>query len=809
MRLTDDGATIQDVKTELNDCGVACSVRRLDPTQLLSCRAPLIVHVNQLRQVSSEGHFLIVTDIGTDGVQTFDPYANRVDSWKWSSFSDVWTGFAVVPEPSSAARASGLALAAALAVHILAFVGLLSSIPRGVRRSLPSLSGQGRDVARAVLIIVMSGLLASPAVGADEALRAASNDGINAAALLGGICGAKIAPGRSAAGGAYRTLEEVQSLLADYGVASRVRRLTYDDLIHHTGPCILPLRYTKEGSGNFYVMIYANSDYVTVVHAGLLLVTTIPPDEFRRLWTGHAILPVHDDPRAAYLAAAAGAAVIPSVPFYSGGPPPGPPPPGRRSSPPSPTWSVVVGVEPHRNPREPGPCARCSQTGCGIVWEGLCSRDSPMCVEGVPNGRRPTRGYRGIKMKTTRVVLLVLVVLLPASSRADAPALPDDVRAALEKSARGLDDLLIAGTRSRRMLAPAEKTLAALGTHETEAEFTQWMKFELRLQGAKIYESFRFPPSDYRSGNGIDEHSYNGTKYFFGAFDPGNTKILTIKNPAVLEAEQRKSASQMVFFDLSYLLEAGFSRPNDVSGRPIQSLVLARAAAGRIESVKDVGRDGQKLLEVVVACPEPWASQATAPVEKDEYLRNLKGDSSQLQMRIERERRQQLGERRLSRFLLDGGMGYAVREEWESRAEGGAVMFHTTNSDFQQVEPGGVWLPRRCEVVSHAYDTAPRYTSPEPLYATDIRVEKLERTRFGDEQFRIWYDHPGIPVEDYTDPKAAPGRPYTYVTTTGKPLEVNSSFASRRWLVIVGVNALLAVVVAFGLYVRSSRKVVT
>jgi hypothetical protein len=418
-------------------------------------------------------------------------------------------------------------------------------------------------------------------------------------------------------------------------------------------------------------------------------------------------------------------------------------------------------------------------------------------------------------MKPTRIVLLVIVVLLPAASRAEGPALPKDVRAALETNARSLTDLTIAGSRSRRMLAPAGKVLAALGTRESESEFTQPVKFELRLQGAKVHESFRFPASQYQSGNGLDEHSYDGTKYFTGSIDtsgPEKPASLLITAPAILEAEVRSKASQGMDFELWYLFEAGFSGPVHGSeiGRPIQSLVLARAAAGRIESVKDVGQGGQKLLEVVVAYPEPWASRATAPIEKDDFIQNFRGESRLLQIRMERERRQMWGQKRLVRFRLDAGMGYAVREKWESRAEGGAVMFHTTNSDFQQVEPSGLWLPRRCEVASHAYETAPRYTSPAPLYATDIQVDKLERTTFSDEQFRIWYGRPGARVSDYTHARATPGRPYSYVIAS--PLQdpdasqAGFSGKSHRWLFVVGLNALMAAILVSVLYVRSRRR---
>jgi predicted double-glycine peptidase len=319
MQLMDDGVAIQDVKKALNDLDIACSVRRLDPTQLYSCPTPLIVHIKPIGREITDGHYLIASEIGTDGVQTYDPYTGRVALWKWKSFSDLWTGYVVIPERSSSARGTGLALAAALAVHVLAFVGLVSSIrvARRARRPLPALAGQGRDVARAVLIIVTSGLLASPAVAADEALRAHANDGINAAALLGGIYGAKIVPGR-AAGSRASTLVEVQSLLADHGVASRVRRLTYDDLLHHTGPCIVPLRFGKDGAGEFSVMVNANPEYVTVVRAGLLLVNTISVDEFRRRWSGLALLTVRDDSRAAYLAATAGVLVIPALAYAVG-----------------------------------------------------------------------------------------------------------------------------------------------------------------------------------------------------------------------------------------------------------------------------------------------------------------------------------------------------------------------------------------------------------------------------------------------------------------------------------------------------------
>jgi hypothetical protein len=419
-------------------------------------------------------------------------------------------------------------------------------------------------------------------------------------------------------------------------------------------------------------------------------------------------------------------------------------------------------------------------------------------------------------MKITRIALPVIVVMLPAAivvmlpaaSRADDSALPQEVRAALQKNARALTDLTIAGTYSRRMLAPAGKALAALGTLESEAEFTQPIKFELRLQGAKIYESIRSSRTKYQSEDQLDEICYDGTKYYSGSVDasgPDKPALLIITAPAILQEEDRTRTPEAPFL-LWYLVEAGFSGPDHAGelGRSIESLVLARSAHGRIESVKAVGQESQKLVEVVVAYPEPWASSATIPIENDDSIQKYVGDSKKLQVRMERERRQLRGQKRLDRFLLDGALGYAVREKWESRAASGAVLFHTTNSDFQQVEPGGVWLPRRCEVVSHAYATAPVYTSPKPLYATEIQIEKIERTTLSDEQFRLWYDRPGARVTDHTHSRATAGRPYNYIVPAS--LEgVAKAGSSKRALIIIIANGLLAAILVWVVYARSRR----
>ena len=204
-----------------------------------------------------------------------------------------------------------------------------------------------------------------------------------------------------------------------------------------------------------------------------------------------------------------------------------------------------------------------------------------------------------------------------------------------------------------------------------------------------------------------------------------------------------------------------------------------------------------------------FRSTRTDPVEQDPKFLRLLGGTDKLQMRIERERRQLVGQRRLCRFLLDGGMGHAVREKWESRMETGALMFHTKNSDFEQVEPGGAWLPRHCEVESYAYHTAPLYTSPKPLYATVIHVEKFERTPFSEDAFRLWYDSPGLSVQDYTNAKSNVTNPLMYkVMSPADALDASSggSFLVRKRTWFVLLNILMAGILGTVVYARSRRK---
>ena len=371
-------------------------------------------------------------------------------------------------------------------------------------------------------------------------------------------------------------------------------------------------------------------------------------------------------------------------------------------------------------------------------------------------------------MRKAAFVTFTLLLAVPVKANdTTSPLLNQETRLAIEKNATAFSHLVIIAKRSAEFLVPAETALKTIDSRDTAAEFTQQVPFEIRFDDTKFRETIRFPPGKYVREKQLTEKSFDGSKFFVGEWNPTNVRapgaiVITTPKLASEEATLRNFPGYWTNSRLWYLCEAGFSGPTELSrlGRSIESLLLTLTV--EIVSVRNVGEEQEKLVEVTIEYAEPWQSLRTDPVETYPPYVKLRNGTDKLQMRIETDRRKLVGHRRFCKVLLDGTMNYAAREKWESRKESGALMFHTKNFDFTDVNSDGLWLPKRCEVDSYAYDMVPTYTSEMPLYKTIIEVESIERTPAGDEQFRIWYDAPGVTVQDYTNPHSSLRDPVVY-----------------------------------------------
>lgn len=296
--LSDRGTSIAEVGRVLKAHGIDCTIRRLDPTQLLTCPTPLIVH-HVPRFGTPDGHFLVLTEVGQEGLTAIDPMLGKAVRWKWSSFSDAWSGFAVIPVKRTRLAFGPLGGLLALAVHLTAFAALALSARRPSRAASPA----GRPLRSALLLFASAPVLHLGHGGASRAgpvIRSHARDGLNAAALLAGLRGrAGATPGRPAAPGEEpRSFKDVQAwLVKEHSIRSSVYSLDYGGLaeaVERSGPVVVHLRHRDKTAGNFYVVLDMGPEYVTVVQTGLLVVNAVPIEDFRRRWTGHALVPVPD-----------------------------------------------------------------------------------------------------------------------------------------------------------------------------------------------------------------------------------------------------------------------------------------------------------------------------------------------------------------------------------------------------------------------------------------------------------------------------------------------------------------------------------
>ena len=116
--------------------------------------------------------------------------------------------------------------------------------------------------------------------------------------------------------------------------------------------------------------------------------------------------------------------------------------------------------------------------------------------------------------------------------------------------------------------------------------------------------------------------------------------------------------------------------------------------------------------------------------------------------------------------------------------------------------PDGVWMPKRCVVESFAYFTVPLFISPDPLYETVIQMDQCEPGNFDDDEFRIWYDEPGVVVTDWTSPKATLKSSDQYRVPGSIDDLANKTPGYRRWLIILNI---LAIAGMLGLWWRKKR----
>jgi hypothetical protein len=286
--LSPDGASISDLVHCLSSYHVRCTVRRLDPTDLLSCRGPLIAYVPRADRRALPGHFLYVRSVTLEGLDLIDPIdCKEVRCAPWASFSDAWSGVCIVIEQERSISRHMM-----LVLSIVNFALILPVMWTWLNRHRTFLTCASLRSLWVICILGPSSCCAVAAADSGERLRCNTRDGLNAAAFMLGCAtgdNSDLFDVSDQVQHADMSMDEVQALLDSHGCRTALRRLTAYELTHSV-PSIVLMRLGSDRGGVYSLVVSADEQQVTLLHAGPMVVEVRRPDEFYRRWTGHALV---------------------------------------------------------------------------------------------------------------------------------------------------------------------------------------------------------------------------------------------------------------------------------------------------------------------------------------------------------------------------------------------------------------------------------------------------------------------------------------------------------------------------------------
>lgn len=123
--------------------------------------------------------------------------------------------------------------------------------------------------------------------------RSLEHDGVNASWIYLHLIGQRGMPTiEDFAVGSSRQLSllDVAELLNTHGTHVAVASLTFRELCLVSTPAIVLLRHAEDGTGQLAILISCKPGFVSVLRAGTVEVEQLNEDDFRRVWSGHAII---------------------------------------------------------------------------------------------------------------------------------------------------------------------------------------------------------------------------------------------------------------------------------------------------------------------------------------------------------------------------------------------------------------------------------------------------------------------------------------------------------------------------------------
>jgi ABC-type bacteriocin/lantibiotic exporter with double-glycine peptidase domain len=289
------GVSVAQLVTSIRSFGVPCSARRLDPSDLVSLRRPMIAYLSRLYSGNDSGHFVYIRSVTPEGPVVIDPVVgDLVSPWRWRSFSDAWSGICIVAEPPSMLSDPLL---------LIGFLGLVAAVI--LARPCSAIVRPTLRIPRFAAVVALCAIgQTEPAFGDErvpsETLRSEVRGGVNAAAFMLSCLTAEFPDCATISMNSPRastSVDEVRAKLSRFGRETRLRAMTLAELSSAL-PAIVLLRYGADSVGSYCLVLAVRDDGVVLLHTGPMTADVMPTDEFRARWTGHALIPCAMDLRA-------------------------------------------------------------------------------------------------------------------------------------------------------------------------------------------------------------------------------------------------------------------------------------------------------------------------------------------------------------------------------------------------------------------------------------------------------------------------------------------------------------------------------
>ena len=295
LPMVERGTTLLALKQTAAQLGLPTRVRQCTTESLATLNLPSIVHLRaNFREDARETHYALLSTISESGVVCIDGTTGFREEVSWGKMEWYWTGYVVEPVPDPPLlEAPFLLVPMFLANLVCMFLAVWP--PNFVwRRSRPA------------VVMALVGLLGSalavparadgegPGAAGDGIWRTPSCDAVNSLDLYLRLVDHPAPRERitSALGNAGRqaTLLDLKRATQALGQPSRVAKSSPGKLASYPLPVIVHLFDERWQHGSYFVLFEINKDEYRVINGASATLEVLPVDDFRRRWSGFALV---------------------------------------------------------------------------------------------------------------------------------------------------------------------------------------------------------------------------------------------------------------------------------------------------------------------------------------------------------------------------------------------------------------------------------------------------------------------------------------------------------------------------------------